>query len=234
MVPPHQRLEPAQRAVLDRDDRLVEDPQLVALEHAPHCVLHAQAAQHPRAHCVVEELAVRVATLLCAVHRGVGIAEQGVRVLVAAACHGDADARAQEVRLVVDVERLGKGLLDALGYHQCVTAIADLLAQHDELVAAEAGHGVTQTQRRLNPAGDRLEQSVAGVVPEAVVDELEVVDVHEHDRRVPDVGPPAGQHVPEAIEEERPVGKAGQRVVQRVVADGLLGVPAGHRRTEDI
>ena len=51
------------------------------------------------------------------------------------------------------------------------------LEQHGELVAPEAGHGVTGPGRASQPLGDGDEQLVAGGVAEAVVDHLEVVDV---------------------------------------------------------
>ena len=52
--------------------------------------------------------------------------------------------------------------------------------QHAELVAAEAGDGVGGAQRGLEPLGDLLEEHVAVVVAERVVDLLEVVEVHDH------------------------------------------------------
>src|SRR3712207_9146993 len=53
------------------------------------------------------------------------------------------------------------------------------LADHDELVATEAGHQVTGAHRGTQPCGDLHEQFVAGGVAEGVVDDLEVVQVEE-------------------------------------------------------
>jgi hypothetical protein len=50
---------------------------------------------------------------------------------------------------------------------------------------------------------------ISGLVPEAVVDGLEVVEVEEHDsdgRRVP-IGPGGG--VLDAVGEQRPIGQTG-------------------------
>ena len=63
------------------------------------------------------------------------------------------------------------------------TAIAyrtsrDVLEQHGELVAAEAGDGVAGSDR-LEALGDLDQERVAGIVPEAVVDQLEPVEVEE-------------------------------------------------------
>ena len=54
--------------------------------------------------------------------------------------------------------------------------------QHGELVAAEPRHGVPGAQRGRDAAGERDQQVVADGVAEAVVDELEAVDVEEQDR----------------------------------------------------
>ena len=59
---------------------------------------------------------------------------------------------------------------------------ATLGQQDRELVAAEPGHGVRRAQRARQPLADQLEQAVAVVVAERVVDLLEVVEVHDHHR----------------------------------------------------
>ena len=57
----------------------------------------------------------------------------------------------------------------------------DVREQDAELVAAEAGDRVGVAQGALQPRGDLLQQQVAHVVPERVVDLLEVVEIHDHD-----------------------------------------------------
>ena len=69
---------------------------------------------------------------------------------------------------------------------------------------------------RQAPA-DVDEQLVAGAVAEAVVDDLEAVEVEEqHGDARPALG--ARQGLREPVDEERPVGQAGERVVE-----GLAG-----------
>ena len=51
-----------------------------------------------------------------------------------------------------------------------------------ELVAAEARHGVAGAQAAGEPSADLLQQLVAGVVAERVVDLLEAVEVHQQHR----------------------------------------------------
>ena len=52
-------------------------------------------------------------------------------------------------------------------------------AQHDELVAAHPGHDVALVDGAAQALGDLDQQPVAGLVTEAVVDDLEVVEVEE-------------------------------------------------------
>src|SRR6185503_9871359 len=88
----------------------------------------------------------------------------------------------------------------------------------------EAGDGVAGSDGQLEAAGGLDEERVAGAVAERVVDQLEAVEVEEEDAeeavllasRVADA-------VAQAVDEERPVGEAGEGVVERVVDELLLG-----------
>jgi hypothetical protein len=61
--------------------------------------------------------------------------------------------------------------------------VVGLLGEHDdELIAAEAPDRVGAAHDALQAFGDGLESDVAGAVAQAVVDQLEVVEVDEHHR----------------------------------------------------
>ena len=62
------------------DLRLVDDPQLAALERVPEPALEVEPLDGALAHRLVEDLAARLAELLGAVHRGVGVAQQRLGV----------------------------------------------------------------------------------------------------------------------------------------------------------
>ena len=112
---------------------------------------------------------------------------------------------------------------DPLGHLDHGLGVGSVLEEHGELVAAEPGRRVARAQAPAQAVGDGAEQLVAGAVAEAVVDELEVVEVDEGDRGDRRVGAAdAGQGVLDAVEEQRPVRQAGERVVERLVAQLVL------------
>ena len=71
---------------------------------------------------------------------------------------------------------------DALGDDGRLARVADVVEQERELVAAQPGDGVVRAERTFQAACDRLEQLVAAGVAEAVVDDLEAVEVEEQHR----------------------------------------------------
>ncbi|HST39173.1 MAG TPA: hypothetical protein VLK58_06680, partial [Conexibacter sp.] len=79
------------------------------------------------------------------------------------------------------------------------------------------GDGVGGPQRRLEPLGDLLEEHVAVVMTERVVDLLEVVEVHDHHREAAVAALGGAQRLLDAVAEQHAVGQAGERVVQRLV-----------------
>ena len=98
------------------------------------------------------------------------------------------------------------------------------LDQHDELVAAEAADRVGLAQDVADPGRDDAQQLVADRMAEGVVDALEAVEVDEHRGRLGAGVARVGEHLLGAIHDQRAVGEAGERVVQRLVAElaGLL------------
>ena len=107
--------------------------------------------------------------------------------------------------------------------------VADVAAQHHELVAGEPADHVAAPDGRLEPLGQSQEHLVAAGVPERVVDQLEPVEVDEQDGQV---GAALHRHqqLPlELVVEEGPVAQPGQRVVVgQPVELGLGRLPVGH------
>jgi hypothetical protein len=77
--------------------------------------------------------------------------------------------------VLADPQRLLHAGEDPLGeLHRALLAV-ELVAQDHELVAAEARDGVARPQHPLQARRERRQELVAGLVAEAVVDDLEVV-----------------------------------------------------------
>ena len=100
-------------------------------------------------------------------------------------CRGrerDADRHADGDDQVGERDGLGDGAQHALagvGGGFCGEGVRQ---QDGELVAAEAGEHVAGRERGGCPQGDLLQQHVAHLVAERVVDVLEAVEVADHDR----------------------------------------------------
>ncbi len=135
-------------------------------------------------HGGLEDLPAGLALGLRLVHGRVGFAQQLFRGLAGlaegqpyAGRHGEL-VTVDSHRLAEDVDdplrHLGRGLLGLRCVHQ-----------DRELVPAEAGHRVAPTDDRLQPLAGYGQQVVAILMPEAVVDHLEAVEVAQADRHQP-------------------------------------------------
>ena len=111
---------------------------------------------------------------------------------------------------------------DPLGGVGGVLCAADVLEQDGELVAAEAGGGVARADAGVQALGDLQQHRVAGGVAEAVVDRLEVVEVHEDHGEPAALAPGPRDRVPHPLDEQRAVGEVGDRIVEGLVCELLL------------
>ena len=129
---------------------------------------------------------------------------------------------------------LGERRRDPVGDRDRLVLVGEAVDQDPELVAAEAGDDVPGPQVRAQPWSDRPQQFVAAVVADAVVDELEAVEVEEQD---PDRGAGDGAALErdlERLDEAGPVREAGERVVEDAVPQGPVGRVALDRVGEDV
>ena len=114
---------------------------------------------------------------------------------------------------------------DALGEVGRVVHAVDVLAEHDELVAAEPRHRVGLAHRGLDARGGLDEQLVADRVTERVVDGLEPVEVDEqHAAHAVAAAARARERLLEPVGEHHPVRQTRERIVQHLVRE--LGLEA--------
>jgi hypothetical protein len=112
---------------------------------------------------------------------------------------------------------------DPIGDEPDVVVVAHDGAEHGELVAPEAGDGVAAPRQAHQPSRHLDEDVVAGLVPERVVDRLEVVEVDEDHRHPCRPALERGDQLSEPVEHARAVGEAGEVVVQGEVGELGLG-----------
>ncbi len=184
-------------------------------------------------HAVVEVFESALA-LLGLVHREVGLAQQGIGILAIVRIDADADAGADRVAPLLELERLGKRHGEFLR-HPCRGPGRRRMADDDgELVAAQAGDEVVGTQLVVEAAGDDAQYLVAHLVPLRVVDVLEAVEVDEQQRHLVAVALSTRQRMAEKILEIRPVGQAGERIMVGQHVEPHLGIaPLGQRRRDE-
>ena len=90
---------------------------------------------------------------------------------------------------------------------------SDLGQEDGELVAAEAGDGVAGAQRRLQPRAELLEQQIATLVAERVVDLLEAVEIEQHHGDAAAFAAGCEKRLLHPVGEEQAVREPGERVV---------------------
>ncbi len=153
-LPAHERFEVRRAARRERDDRLVVRDELVAVDRAPQRRLEVEAGRHEGLHALVEQLDAAAAAVLGAVHGGVGVADELVGAFVAAVPHRDTDRGGEHdfVDAVAEDERRAQHLVEPAGAVGDLVDVAGLVAEHDELVAAEPGHRVAVAGRGTEPA----------------------------------------------------------------------------------
>ena len=213
--PSDQRLDGPHGSGAQVDDRLVVDDQVLTVSALAKGRLGALAFDRLAPQGVIEDDPTTAAVGLRLVHRGVGIAEHRSRIGLGGIGVGDADRDAGMDLVAIDQERGLEGRLHPVGDDRGVLVRLEPLAQHHELVTAESGDGVAGPHRGANAFADRPEQSVTEGVTEAVVDDLEVIEVDEQhaDRLAGPRGPQSVDRLGDALEQERPVRQAGEWVV---------------------
>ena len=111
--PSQQRLEASDRAGVGRDERLTEEPQLVARERLAQCGFEGDLARDPLLHRLVEQFATTPPVVLGPVHRDICVRQDRIGGLGAVGGEGHADARTDVGVVVAEAERGLEGGDDA-------------------------------------------------------------------------------------------------------------------------
>ena len=229
-LPADQRLgaDDARRSQVDQ--RLVVQHELVSAFGQPEARRQRQVAAGIVLRLAVHAVAV-AATLLGGIQGGVRVLEQPLgRVGVGRVQTGPDAGRHVQV-VIVDLERPRQrqpkcaGDRPGCGVDRLVGAVVRrAVHQHQELVAALPGNHVIGSDR-ASQAGRHLHQKlVADLVAEAVVYQLEVVQVDEEHRQAGAGALGVGDADAQMLLEQRSVRQVGEFVVHCLVSQPGLGV----------
>ncbi len=112
--------------------------------------------------------------------------------------------------------------------HRHIVVFPDFRQDQDKLVSPLARHGVAFAHVAGKTGGYLGQQCVAGIVAEAVVDVLEIVQIDEQYRQAAVIAARGDQRLAEAILEQVAVGKPGQRIVIGLALKlALMGLALG-------
>ena len=167
--------------------------------------------------------------LLGAVQGQVGQAQQGLGVGAVSREQAHPHAGRRAKLLAGQLQRLPQAGQQLIGQRHRIVRRQQRGQQHQELVAAQAGRHRLPFQRRAQALGHLAQQAIAGLMPQRVIELLEVVQVHEHHGQAPVACTRGVQALNQAIEDGRAVGQTGEPVVQRAVLGAVgLGTRIGH------
>ena len=215
-VPAHQGLE-AERPAVGIDLGLVDDVQFVLLDRPAQGGIECQPVAGFDVERFGVELELALAQLLGVMHGRVRMTQQDFEVDAVVGKEADAEAAIDAHFLAFEHDRRTDGILDAVQDVQRVAQPTVVAEDEHEFVAAVAGDGVRIAQAGFQPAGDFDQQFVAGAMTEAVVDELEVVEIDESQRALGRPPLRQTQHLLQTVLQQVPVGQAGERIVRRLV-----------------
>ena len=121
------------------------------------------------------------------VHRDVRIAHDVFGSPIRAEAGDDADARRHDDRFLIDGQRRANRVLHFFRDDRDGGFVRGTLEQHPELVTVESGDERAPVER-VQPARDHLQEPIAAVMAERIVDPFESVQIDEQDRAFEPVG----------------------------------------------
>jgi hypothetical protein len=128
--------------------------------------------------------------------------------------YGDADAGTDEDAVLAEFEGLGEQFKKGASYEEGLTAACGLFEDDREFVAAGASYGVGAADTGGKECGNALQDLVADVMAEGVVDVLEGIEIDDEDGKLRTEAASTLEGAGEAILVKTAVGKAGEVVVQ--------------------
>ncbi len=222
-LPAHQSFDADDAAGAAVDLRLVVEGQVAVAQTAAQAAFQLDARVHARRQFAGVETERIAAVALGQVHRRVGTHHQGGRIVAILGEQADADA--EGLVQLVRGHRVGRAAdrQQSLCDQRDAVAVDHVVQQHDELVAAGPVDRAQVADVALDPLGHLLQQLIADVVAQRVVDVLEQIQIDEQHRDTGAAMGGVGDRLRQRLVELEAVGQGGQRVVMRQI---------GHARAE--
>ncbi|MNN24180.1 hypothetical protein D3C81_1376020 [compost metagenome] len=218
MVPAHQCLVAQYLVGIKADLRLVVQYELTLCQGCAEGLFEGEGVDVGEVQRGVEEAVLGASRLLGRIHRGIGAADQAVDLLAIAWANADTDTGAG-VDLLAIQGIGGRELVHQFTYPGVDLLFSALAGQQDhELVTAKARRFVAWLQQALDTPGHGLQQQVANLVPERIVDRLEAVHVDEQDRHQSALAPLSGERKPCDFDELAAVVQAAEVIGGRGMA----------------
>ena len=218
---PQQRVVPAQEcfgalhaACARVQARLEVQAELVVRQRLAQLAFHGLAGLYALVGLGREEARHVAPCGLGLVHGGVGAAHQFVLVGGIVGVQGHTHAARHGEVVALHQCGLADGRNQALVDHLVkLVAVCDVAQDDDELVAAQAAHGVVCPHRLRQPARHGAQQTVANVVTQRVIDQLEPVQIDEQHRHLLAIRAGLCQRVGQSLLAHGAIRQLGEHIV---------------------
>ena len=223
VVPAHQRFVTDLFAVLQAQNRLKMRLKRILHDRAAQIRLQIEQPHRFGAHLLVEHFAAVAAQPLCAIHRGVGVAQQFLALAIARVPHRDANARRRKDFAAFDPHRLAQCAQDIRGAAFGLCGAFDVFGKNREFIAAKTRDQIIARDDLGDAATGFDQQFIACNVADTVVDEFKTVDIQEqHRKRLAIRAADLCDGVIKPLLQLTAIGQPGQTVVTRLMPQALL------------
>ena len=217
--------QPVTSSLREIEQRLVVEFEAVVGHCLPKILLHGKARLGAGIHVRLEEAMGAAPFGLGGIHCKVGVLDQLIELGAVLRRQRNADAGVGRQLMAEALAGLADRVINSRHeFHDLGTA-AGVGLDHGEFVAAEPGDEIGRPEAILDAGSDGLQQFVADMVAERIVDALEFVDVDVEQRELFAVGC-LFKLAFDLFAEQHPVGQVGQRVVMREMGDLFIGAAA--------
>src|SRR5471032_902831 len=226
MLPTHERFG-ADNPVAVEHLRLVMQQELIALYGLSQTRLELCPFHYHGLHVRIEETQRVAPHFLRLVHGEVRLLQEFVDGSLIAPEHSRANAGRTAVIDVVKLVRLAKDIKDYFAHAFCLAGrflpgFMETSEHHHKLVAPDPRYGIAGTYAGSQALRHLLQQQVALVVAQRVVQRLEVIQVDKQQRTARTTSRAYRNSLRQAIQQQRAVGQARQGVEEGEFLDALF------------